>query len=316
MRMSNRIAALATWLMIPAASAIELPNQLDVVTQSAEVSISRAAGTVASDTDPVLAETADGPSTARSDLTSGKLRGRAFIQDAFGDFTLAAASLVVELRNTSAAVLTLDPGDLRLEVNASFQRTLGTELFGTVGNTLVANLGAVVVDAAGNTQSTGAANIVYRLTDAVDDDPPVLVLQPDLLGGFGYSASTVDADALDIDLLSPALTVRPGDSLALTVFVSGSATGFAFFAGTGFSATTDFGNTASLLLDLPPGFRVASDVPLSWVTTTPVPEPTSAVLLLAGLVLLWSRQAGQPRHACATQPVGQPSTRGWRHARC
>lgn len=102
-----------------------------------------------------------------------------------------------------------------------------------------------------------------------------------------------DADELAVDLLSSAMTVLPGETLALTVLVSRSTTGFAFFGGTRFSATTDFGNTASLSLDLPAGFRVDSDVPLSWATTTPVPEPTSAVLLVAGLMALWGRRTGR-----------------------
>ncbi len=299
MRMSNWLAGAATCLLMPVAAAIEFPKELDISVHVADVRISRAAGTVASHVDPVLAQVTDAPSFVRSDFASGKLRGSAFIQDAFGDFVLSTASLAVELRNNSAAVLSLDPGKVKLTVDATFQHSLGAESLGTVGNTLVANLAAVVVDAVGSVRSSGATNIVYRYADSVDDAPADLSLLTDVQGGFSFATPVFNADELAVDLLSSALTVLPGETLALSVLVSGTATAFAFFGGTGFSATTDFGNTASLLLDLPPGFQVRSDVPLSWVTTTPVPEPASAMLLVAGLALLWRRRAGRARGAPA-----------------
>lgn len=249
-------------------------------------------GVLDNDINPLVAESSAGANLASARYAGGKLRGLATIGDAYGDTVFASASLAVSFTNRSARVATLGLGKLTLTLDADFRRAFGTGAAdGAVGHTLTATLGAVIVDASDQVRYQGVGNLAYQYADQqADGDPADVRLTPDYQGGF--SAQPVfDGDKLSAVISAPVLVLQPGDSVAIFGSVVGTATAFGFFGGSGYSATTDFGNTAQLSLTLPPGFGLQSAVPLDWVTLTPVPEPAPALLLAAGLaVLAWRRR--------------------------
>ncbi len=260
-----------------------------------EVAISNLAGTLASDQDSVLATASAGGNVASVNHADGLLRGRATIADAFADSLLSFASYGVQFQNISGRAALLDgDGDLTLEVSAAFARTLGAGM-GMAGNTLAATFAAVVVDSLDRVVYEGAGSIAYTATFESGDVEADIGFTPTLIGGFRLGPDDRGADALQVSIIAPELLLQPGDRLALAVNVTGTASGFSFDGSLGYSALTDFGNSARLRLALPAGFSLQSDLPLNWVSTTAVPEPSVALLLALGLAgLAWRTRQRRP----------------------
>lgn len=117
-----------------------------------------------------------------------------------------------------------------------------------------------------------------------------LDLQLDNINNNGaiYSINALDIPALDIDVLIPAITLAPEESVSIFYRLE------VFAQSIGGMAIADFSNTAQLSVVLPPGANLVANttVPLDWVTTAPVPVPSAVWLFLTGLAGLmgWKRR--------------------------
>jgi hypothetical protein len=284
-RVSGVLGALLTaGLQVHAGGLVDVFDEVD---SKMETRIFDSTTTLDSDVDPLLAESSFGINYARARYADGDLRGKATIADAFGNTLFAAASFGVTFKNLSGSVATIGAGDLRLTIDASFARSFGTGApNGTVGNTLESNLQAAIGDSSGVARYVGTGNLLYQYTDSQSDGAaPDIRVNEAYDGGF-TATRAFDGDEFSAVISAPELVILPGDTVFIGVTMIGTATAFGFFGGSGYTATTDFGNTALLSLVMPVGFSVQSTVPLNWITVTPVPEPAPAAMLIAGLAVM------------------------------
>ncbi|MDH4481478.1 MAG: PEP-CTERM sorting domain-containing protein [Rhodoferax sp.] len=259
-----------------ATGSIDFPWNFDVGRQ-ANLVINSPGTPTTSLTDPVVVNANFGYVLGGANTISGAVSGRAFIADTFAQPSIVSVGVSFSLTNISTVAAVIPA--LNLDVNANFGRTIGTDPGGTVGNTLVATLSAAT------SNTTALSQFIYTYTDTVDDDPPEVSFSPETQGGFTWTG-TYSANDLAVGLAGSSILVQPGDSLAILVSLTGSATAFSFLGVPGYSSFTDFGNTAQLSMTMAPGFAVTSFAPLDWITLTPVPEPSAAALLFLGLLAL------------------------------
>jgi MYXO-CTERM domain-containing protein len=279
--------ALGTGLLPALAATPALPAQLTVIGQSMDARLDNAAGPVAAHQDPLLASVALGGSSAESDYVQGTLKGVAVAAPAGVNFMLASASFGLQAANTSATPIQFQASGIGLDLEASFSRALGSGPAGTVGNTLNAVFSIAILAPDNSTRYSGYGFYQYRYTLDIGATGPQLVPLVMTDGGFTVAASEDDDEARAL-IEAPALTLLPGETLGLVINVSGSANVINLFGGSGFAATTDFGHTARLSLELPAGTAFVSATPVTWVSV--VPEPQTWALWLAGLAGLALRQ--------------------------
>lgn len=278
------LALLTAGLQVHAGGLVDVFDEVD---SKMETRIFNSTVTLDGDVSPLLAESSFGTNYARARYADGDLRGMATIADAFGNTLFAAASFGVTFRNLSGSVATIGAGDLKLIVDASFARSFGTgAMDGTVGNTLESNLQAAIGDSSGTVRYVGTGNLLYQYSDTQNDGAIADIRLNEAFEGGFTATRAFDGDEFSAVISAPELVILPGDTVFIGATMIGTATAFGFFGGSGYTATTDFGNTALLSLVMPAGFSVQSTVPLNWVTLTPVPEPAPTAMLIAGLAVV------------------------------
>lgn len=256
---------------------------------------------LATDTGPAQAEADAGTSWARAVVADGTLRGVATLTDGPPAPLTADTGLSMQFQNLSGRTASFATGALHLDLDAAFSRSLPAPgNLGVAANTLVATLGVVILSSAGIERDAGAVSLIYSWT-GTPGEPATLRTDQAAAGSLGDAFTigglAADADTLRAVLAAPALTLLPGDVLAIHGNVAGSVVATGLLGGSGFSATTHYGNTARLALALPAGFTLQSSQALDWVTTSPVPEPATAALLVAGLLSLgWRLRAARSAH--------------------
>lgn len=260
---------------------------------------------LATDTGPLQAEADAGTRWARAVVADGTLRGVATLTDGPATPLTADASLSLQFQNLSGRTASFEAGALHMDLEAAFSRSLPAPgNLGVAGNTLVATLGVVIVSSAGVERDAGAMSLVYTWT-GTPGEPATLRTDRAAAGSLGDAFTlgglASDADMLHAVLAAPALTLLPGDVLAIHGNVAGSVVATGLMGGSGFSATTHYGNTARLALALPAGFTLQSSQALDWVTTSPVPEPATTTLLAAGVLAMGWRLRAR-RTALPLQP--------------
>lgn len=278
-------AAPATWAATPV-----LPTELTVTTLNMTARLDNFAGLIAEDKQALLASVSQGASLAEADYANGTLKGVATAASAGVDFTLATAAFDFMATNTSAAPIKFTAGSMALDVEASFARALGAGPSGTVGNTLNAVF-IIAILASDNTERfSGHGFYQYRYTIDIGDPGPDLVPMVLSDGGFTVDADE-DADEAHALITSPALELLPGETLGLFINVTGSANVINLLGGAGFSATTDFGHTAQLSMQLPAGVSFITPTPNHWVSAVPEPQTWALWLVaLAGFALRAKRR--------------------------
>lgn len=314
MTMRGMLAAvIAAWAGMSAgmsAAQSPFPNEVDVQMQM-EARISDSGVDLATDVDPVFAEVTVGPNFASADAPPGKLRGLATLTDRPRSELISSSGLVASVFNGSGAVASFAAGAITLDAEAAFARVMGSGVLGLAANGLVLSMGFVIVDA-NDVERYGEAAVFALRVSEIQGQPADLRIDQVIPDGFELlGVDSVSASSLDLVLRSPALELLPGETMAIVVAVAGSAMASTLFDGSGYSATTDYGDTLSLSMVLPAGFGVNADIPLDWITTTPIPEPATALLFAAGaLGLGLGRGLGRGFSRRGARPRGR-SPRSW-----
>lgn len=272
----------ATTLALPAASHTPLPSTLTLIHSSALVELrGNSAGLTLVEVDPLFKElsavTGLGSIFGLADLI-GSPQGavlRASAAASGGGYQVSRPSFAATFQNTGSAPITFQLGAIEANITASFLHTAGGGPDGVWGNQFSANFSNNVQGAA----STISANFGQRFTGPVNGG-----VTPGAIGGFSTALNSGGVDGLDVTMTFPVTTVNPGSLLTLALALDA----FAFGDGPGWSALTDASNSAYMTMQLPPGVTLISSVPLPWVTTsvTPVPEPETYALMLAGLTCM------------------------------
>lgn len=216
-------------------------------------------------TDPLFASNTIGTAFAEANLVAGTLRASV---DAIPDPLLARASLQVFFQNAGAMPITFPAGAFSAHVDA--------DLAGGPGDFLKLFQASLSL----NPLAFSAAGVFYA--HQVQSPLPIIfdVLPVDVTVGSHTIINTGTASALDVDFELAGFTLDPGGSFLMLAAIDAQAT-----APAGSSALVDAASTFSVSLVLPEGVTFSSPVPLSWVTAavTPVPEPETWALMLAGL---------------------------------
>lgn len=290
-RVAAVLACLALAGLPPPASAAApaLPQQLVGAVKQLSAELSDLGGSIALDQQALVAQVSQGNSFATADFPNGTFKGQAEAAPNGVDFMMAATAFDLRVTNTSAASILFPSTAIGLDLNASFSRSLGAAAIGTVGNTINAIFSIAIVAPDKSTRYTGYGLYQYLYTLDAQDGVPALTPSVQSDGGFSVTNSE-DADQAVASLRAPTLTLLPGETLGLVVSVFGSAQVLNFLGAPGFSATTDFGHTAQLHMQLPAGVEFVGAVPVSWISAAPVPEPQTWALLLAGLGCLALRR--------------------------
>lgn len=268
------------------AQPLPYPDEMTLQSSLAQVAITGVAGELASDEASAFASAEFESNYGSAALRKAELRGRAFVEDSIGETLATVSAVTIQLRNTSPrdAALVLESDDWRFQVSAGFDRTFGSG-DGLTGNTLFAVFAVAVVNDAQQTFFEGAGGVLYTFTQQTGEAPQVGFSDVSS-GGFVLEGAPPTMDELLLTIVPPMIVVAPGQTLGIVISVSGTATAMPLLAGgPGYSATTDFGNTARLTLALPPGWGLNSSTPLDWIATSAVPEPEPWQLLAIGLLV-------------------------------
>ncbi|MFO1226513.1 PEP-CTERM sorting domain-containing protein [Roseateles sp.] len=274
-------AAIAAASHVAQADAPVVPATLTVIGHTMDARLDNMLGPLVQDTDPLLATVTLGANKAEADYAAGTLKGVAVAEPLGVNFTLSMSSFDLTLRNGSASAVHFGAGSIAIDTTASYARTLGASPSGTVANTLNAVFGIAIVAPDDTVRYSGNAFYQYRYSHDLGDPAPDLTAIVRHEGGFTTSSSE-HAFASHAVLSSAAFDLLPGETMAIFMSVGASANVINLLGAPGFSATTDFGHTARLSMQLPTGVTLDSPVQLGWVTA--VPEPSSWALMLGGVV--------------------------------
>ena len=294
-------AVAATTLALPAAGQTPLPSTLTLIDSSVLVELRGNSGALTLvQVNPSFTQLSDltvlGSIFGLADL-HGSPQGavlRASAAASGGGYQVSRPSFAATFQNTGLAPITFQLGAIKANITASFQHTAGGGLDGVWGNQFSAYFSNNVQGAA----STISANFGQRFTGPVTGG-----VTPGAIGGFTTALNSGGVDGLDVTMTFPVTTVGPGSLLTLALALDD----FAFGDGPAWSALTDASNSAYLTMQLPPGVTLISSVPLPWVTTsvTPIPEPETYALMLAGLICMgWFARRRKGAYRLASSYAG------------
>ena len=181
---------------------------------------------------------------------------------------LSRPSVFFTFRHDGGGPITLPPGDIKVDVSATFSHVVGAVDSGFWAHQFQAGLASVL--------QTGQAGITSDFSQSAGA-PPSGGASAISEQGFVSVIHHAGIGGLAGTLTFPLVTLMPGELLNIYVALDA----FALAAGSGWSAVTDASNTALLTMRLPAEVTLQSSIPLPWVTV--VPEPTTAWLLVAGV---------------------------------
>ena len=231
---------------------------------------------------PVFGEITVGGSHAFADLGIATLKDSSFAADTgLSRATVANSGLRVQFQNTGAAPVLFAAGAISASISATFARTLGA-LANT--DTTETDLTAVLSGSVPGFPS-GSASVRYQYVESHAATSPFFDSGFSVTPGFTASG-TADATSLSALLAFPAFTLDANQRMDLlfqltTTAIAGQ------LGGSGWSALTDAASSGSLSMVLPSGVTVVSGVPLTWITTAPVPLPAAIWLFGAGITTLF-----------------------------
>ena len=228
---------------------------------------------------PSFKEVTVGNSYALGDLSSGILKASSFwpgtVSIAISQVANAGAQF--RFQNMGLGDISFAAGALGMDVKATFTQILGPGAVGVWDQTLNA-----VIQGSGPSFAS-SASVAYQYTGRGGPTDFFAVTTKDSPGSSSV-IHTGTTSALDATLSFAAFTLKPGEIASFTTQLTTSAWGSQL----GWGAFTDATHTAQLSLRLPAGVTLDSPLPLTWVTS--VPEPSTGVILLAGLAGLAMRQ--------------------------
>lgn len=230
--------------------------------------------------DPALISSTGPAHGALADLAKGELKGmvRADASGASFDGRSLVTGFEIVLRNTGAAPELADLSFLSLSFEGIYDLVTGGTGSRAASFYAEAHLSMRHVQALGGGPELYEAglSIANYWDDAVGyHADPVALTQSN---GATAILTRNDFTALSGALRMPGVILQPNDYIDLSVHIFTGVN-----ATNGPLAQTDFFNTATLSLLLPPGAILSSDapVPLAWVSA--VPAPPAAWLFAAGL---------------------------------
>lgn len=206
---------------------------------------------------PALATQSTAAYSAAANLTAGTFAATAT------STTTAVISYAGTLRlrffNTSAAPVTIGPGNVRAHIEGTYTHLVvpSGSAATTVTGSLNINLGGQTYAARGDHQ----VSLSYDASGAVTQSKNELRKAVES-GGATVVPVTTSASALSMDLVMPALTMAPGDVMSFGVQLTTDA----IRSTCAFTATP-----ATITMKLPAGVTLDHDatVPLGWVTNLP-----------------------------------------------
>lgn len=242
--------------------------------------------------DPWVVSVAAGTSVGHATVGGGNFQASAEWLPAYTGAVaqIAYSAADVNLQNTGAVPISLGP------ISVLFDATLTQVPDADAGSMGQFVIGILAANVGGQVQ-TARADYTYassRLPDGSFTDE--LRTLPQGGGGGAASIFTASPSSFEAGLSLPGFTLAPGAVMRILFSLQTGARGSG-----GWGALTDASQSAQLTMLVPAGTTVSAAQPLTWIT--PVPEPGSAWLLLAGAAALGlaarSRRAWAPARRCA-----------------
>jgi hypothetical protein len=227
----------------------------------------------------------DATTYGRSSLANGRAQALARSFNYPEGIVASYASIMVGFLNTGSVPLTFAMGALsaRLDVSMSRFAGVGVSALGT------ANLVNAVLSGNLPGLGGGGAGFGYQHVVRADGLPPFVQASETETGGF-LVAAAVDPFglALGATMTAPSFTVGVGQAFEVRALLQITAAAGSSDTINWLAETDGYfgGNGLQLHLTLPAGVNLVSPVPLTWVSTAPVPEPAVAWLLIGGLPIL------------------------------